>query len=675
MRARLFTMALLVALLAVVLPAPGKASADTPVTSTVVDRIDSLAPQATTQHEARARTRGYGGATAAPAARSALTSAPTKAPIAFSMVAFTASAGVDVTYRTSVDGQSWTAWQDAEPAEGQGPDHGSDEAMRAAPDHRRSGEPLWVGDASWLQARVSAGSVDDVEVDLIDSMGLSRSLWKRTGDAVRTAWHGAGPAVAQAAGRPKIVTRAQWGADESLRSGQPSVAASARYAVLHHTAGTNTYSRAEAPGVVRGIYAYHTRSRGWSDIGYNFLVDKFGTVYEGRAGGMERAVIGAHVAGFNTHSIGVSMIGNHDSAAVTAATRTAVSNLLAWKFAIHGIDPGGSVDVTSTCTGGACKHPRGTVVTMPTLFGHRDVGRTSCPGAHGYATLPGIRSAIANRQVDALANHSVAPTTVQLDDNGLAVPVVFGVDVVPAGSWEFVVKYDDGTVMHEQAGSGDRADIRWEGRAGMPTGTYWYKFTSPGRSPAIGKFTVAEKAFEPPFSDDDRSVHREGIVDLFTRHITNGCTATEFCPTREVSREQMASFLSRTLTNLKLPHRTAARDHFSDDNGSVHEGAINTLTEDGVSAGCADGSFCPKEAIKRGDIAVWLARAFHLESSGVDHFGDDNGQPYEWAVNALADAGLTEGCDADRYCADDVTSRGQMASFLSRAIRVIEART
>ena len=650
MRLRLLAVLPTVLLLIFLLPAPDSDAAKT-VSDTVVDEIDGLSePDGVRAH----------GATHM--------SARVRTPIAFSMLAFTAPPGAQISFRTSVDGETWTPWAEAEEPEGVGPDQGTDEAMRAAPDHRRSGEPMWVGEAAWLQARVDGAALDDIQADLIDSMGLSRSLWKRAGDAVRAAWRGSGPAVAQAGGQPRIVTRGQWGADESLRKGGPDYAGRARYGVLHHTVGSNSYTAAQAPGVVRGIYAYHTRSRGWSDIGYNFLVDRFGNVYEGRHGGVDRAVIGAHALGFNTGGIGVAMMGSYDTAAVPKATRGAVIDLLAWKFAVHGIDPGGSVSITSTCGGSSCKHASGKVVKLPTLFGHRDVGYTACPGAKGYAALPGLRTAIGKRQVDVLVNHSVAPATATRSPAGLARPLDFAVDLLPAGPWEFVIKYDDGTVMHQESGTGGKARTRWAGRANMPTGTYWYKFTSGSRTPAIGSFTVRNAPFVPPFSDDDGSVHVAGITDLFNRGITRGCTATTFCPGQMVSRGQMASFLTRTMDHLDVAYTAAARDWFTDDSASTHQRAINDLAENDIAPGCSGDQFCPREAALRGDVALWIAQAFDLQAGTTDHFSDDDGEPYEWAINALADAGLTEGCEPDRYCSRQATSRGQMASFLSRTI-------
>lgn len=187
-------------------------------------------------------------------------------------------------------------------------------------------------------------------------------------------------------GAPTIVTRAGWGADESLVKGSPSYASELKAAVLHHTEGSNSYSAADVPGILRGILKYHTQSQGWNDIGYNVLVDRFGTIYEGRAGGLTRHVVGAHATGSNTGTFGVSMIGSTTSAPPTDAQLAAVAAVMAWKL-------GGSYvfDVNSA-----------TVLddkVQPRVFGHRDARSvsTDCPGRAGYAQLPRLRDLVQGR--------------------------------------------------------------------------------------------------------------------------------------------------------------------------------------------------------------------------------------------------------------------------------------
>ena len=163
-------------------------------------------------------------------------------------------------------------------------------------------------------------------------------------------------------------------------------------AFVHHTDGGNSYTRAQAPGIVRGIYYYHTKSLGWSDIGYNFLIDRYGTVYEGRYGGVTKGPIGAQVLGFNTGSTGVSIIGDFTNATPPAAAVSALKRLLAWKLDVHHVDPRGSAVLT--CAYGQ-KFATGQRVTFPAIAGHRQANYTSCPGDGLYALLPAVRKAVA----------------------------------------------------------------------------------------------------------------------------------------------------------------------------------------------------------------------------------------------------------------------------------------
>ena len=134
-----------------------------------------------------------------------------------------------------------------------------------------------------------------------------------------------------------------------------------KLAVVHHTAGTNAYTPAQAASIVRGIEVYHVKGNGWNDIGYNFLVDRYGTVYEGRGGGMTRNVIGAHALGFNTGTAGVALIGNFQNATPPPAMQTALVSLLSWRLDVAHIDPLSTVAYTS---GGNSKFHAGKVVTL-----------------------------------------------------------------------------------------------------------------------------------------------------------------------------------------------------------------------------------------------------------------------------------------------------------------------
>ncbi|WP_217550669.1 peptidoglycan recognition protein [Streptomyces sp. GbtcB6] len=195
--------------------------------------------------------------------------------------------------------------------------------------------------------------------------------------------------------RPRIVTRRGWGADESLREKGFVYTGKIKAAFVHHTATGNGYRCSEAPSVIRSIYRYHVVSMGWRDIGYNFLVDKCGTIYEGRAGGVAKAVRGAHTLGFNNHSMGIAVIGTYGSHKPSAAAVTAVAKLTAWKLGLFGANPKGKTYLKS---GGGNLYPKGKNVRLNVISGHRDGYATECPGAKLYAKLGSARTSSAHLQ-------------------------------------------------------------------------------------------------------------------------------------------------------------------------------------------------------------------------------------------------------------------------------------
>ncbi len=306
-----------------------------------------------------------------------------EAPFPFSLVGLRGLGSPDVRVRVRDDQGAWQAWTTLEVVdELDGPDAGTAEgraATRAQVGIDWVSEPYWVGEADAVQIEVTGGDLDQIDVHVIDSLGHSESLLQR---AVRylSGLTTTPPAEAAIAG-PRIVSRAAWGADESIRRGTPNYAAP-RFAVLHHTATSNSYSRAEAPGIVRAIYRWHVTGNGWSDIGYNLLVDRYGTIYEGRAGGLERGVVGAHARNNNVASVGISIIGNFEQGRPPQVAVDAAAEALAWKYTVHNIDP--RVD----------NRVRYGDRWVRRLVGHRDVGQTACPGRELVSKMPDMRAAI-----------------------------------------------------------------------------------------------------------------------------------------------------------------------------------------------------------------------------------------------------------------------------------------
>jgi parallel beta-helix repeat protein len=179
-------------------------------------------------------------------------------------------------------------------------------------------------------------------------------------------------------------------------------------------------------------------------------------------------------------------------------------------------------------------------------------------------------------------------------------------------------------------------------------------WSNPQEADAVGRFM-----------DDDGSVHEGAIEAIATAGLTQGCnpTGTQFCPNASVTRGQIAAFLARAL---KLP--AAASNPYNDDNGTMFEDAINRLASAGIAQGCGTSSFCPDALATRGEMAVFLSRAFQLGNAATDSFADDAASPYQDHINRLAGAGITKGCSAGLFCPDRYVARGEMASFLARAL-------
>ena len=174
-------------------------------------------------------------------------------------------------------------------------------------------------------------------------------------------------------------------------------------AFVHHTVNANDYGPQDSASIVLAICRYHRNANGWRDLGYNFLVDRFGQVFEGRAGGTEEPVIGAHAEGYNAVSTGIANIGTFSGVAVTPAAAEATAALIAWKLSLHGVPVLGQVGVLSR-GGPSNRYPAGTPVTFERVSGHRDADRTTCPGDALYAHLPEIR-----RRADELAPEFAPP--------------------------------------------------------------------------------------------------------------------------------------------------------------------------------------------------------------------------------------------------------------------------
>ena len=326
-----------------------------------------------------------------------------------------------------------------------GADDGLADAASAAAarrtDNPNATEPVWLGGADAVRVTIVNGSADAVTLEAVDTEEISApggsagalgvsfpGAPDRAGYALALVLAGVAltavavgwspwrsrrqvallvvivllaPAAASHAAvpnQPVMTMRSQWGGDLAWNPSAdcapgPEIARTFKFAVVHHTVNSNTYAPPDSTGIVRAIWQYHVGTLGYCDIAYNFLIDRYGKIFEGRRGGIDMAVIAAHTGGFNTASTGVAWIGTWTAEQPPQAAWDAMVNLLAWKLSVHGVDP--KLGFTTTSNGGGSRWPAGTVVSFPSaIVGHRDLWPTECPGDAFYPRMAELRAAV-----------------------------------------------------------------------------------------------------------------------------------------------------------------------------------------------------------------------------------------------------------------------------------------
>ncbi len=359
----------------------GLLAVPTPVGASPADGSGQVRPVLRLQPDADASGRSRGRSLEVPAAEA---SDGPRRTSSYSMVGLTWR-GTDPTLRVRSRGpEGWRPWRDAEVL----PDiAGAGTAGEGVPGLRAS-ELLWMGPSDGVQVDVVGRGHRTLRLVLIDP-GVRASDKTAAARARAAAPQARALPASRRAPQPTLVSRQRWGADPSLRNGKPRYNAGIRQVVVHHTASGNDYTRADVPGILRGMYRYHTQSLGWFDLGYNFVVDRFGRAWVGRSGGVGRAVRGAHALGFNHASVGISVIGNFEAAKPTNKAVTMVVRLAAWKLDRYGHDARGGVTVRSE---GSDRYAAGRQVRLPVISGHRATNETACPGARLQARLPDVRT-------------------------------------------------------------------------------------------------------------------------------------------------------------------------------------------------------------------------------------------------------------------------------------------
>lgn len=570
-----------------------------------------------------------------------------------------------------VDG-SWTPWLELETAED--PETGED-----AP----GTEVAWVGVVSALQIRVELDGSDvstetvahivttssapnDDQVDQLsgEDATTTQSQQMRT-MAATAATNPATPRLGP--GMPGFVSRAAWGADESLVRGT-SGANAVKAVIIHHTAGSNSYTRSESAQILRGILSYHTRTLGWADLGYNILVDKYGQIFEGRSGGLHRNITGAHAYGFNTGSFGISVMGNYSSVAAPNAARTAVARLVAWKLLTTFQT---SVWSTASWTpGSGTRFTPGKRISLATMMGHRDVNYTECPGMSLFRQFDDIRGQAQGYIDNGWKEHLWA-------FQGAGGAAKLGTVVRSnhrTGSYDATI-LTKGLILQEGSGTAhgyaSPMALQWRSAWGRPTGSARTSGSTTVQTFQNGsaiKTGSSVQFHDSRFSDvPPGMMFREEIEELAARGITTGWPDGTYRPLAPIQRDAMVAFVYRALGSPAFT--PPKRSPFTDmPPGRMYYKEITWAHAEGITTGWNDGSFRPTASIERGAVAAFLYRASGQPSSGTSNSFSDVPSNHQFAreITWLASTGITTGWPDGTFRPLEPIARDAMAAFMIR---------
>jgi hypothetical protein len=290
---------------------------------------------------------------------------PIEAPRSFDLVGVAGQMHA-LEFRARARGEKWSDWVETE-----------------------NGDPVYTGGTDEVQVRSRGVAIE------------GKLHYVRLGETPELPEAGREPAADRRRGppEPNFVTRRQWGAMDPKGGCEPRdkpTIGKVKAGVIHHTVSTNNYSEAEAPGLVLGICRFHRNGNGWDDIGYNALVDRFGNVYQGRAGGMKRAVVGAQAEGHNSQTTGVATIATHSTLKANGDEKRGVIQYLAWKLDLHGVSATGKTTLTSA-GGESTRTPKGKRIRVNRVLSHSDTNFTECAGTRLRKQIPGIRREIQAR--------------------------------------------------------------------------------------------------------------------------------------------------------------------------------------------------------------------------------------------------------------------------------------
>jgi hypothetical protein len=356
-------------------------------------------------------------------------------------------------------GDRWTPWLEAQFESDHAPDPGTEEDAPGV-----ASEPIWMGAADGYQIDAPR-EVTSAKVHLVAETATRLRLTP-------------GAPAAGAASHPPISSRAAWGARPPNQ--HPSVTPDLKLAIVHHSVNSNGYAAGSVPAMLRAIQAYHQDVNGWNDIAYNFIVDRFGRIWEGRAGGISNVVTGGHSQGFNTGAVGIVVLGDFTSASPPPASMESIAHVIAWKFAHHRVDPGSTVQYTTL---GSRRYAAGTTLVLPRIIGHAHVQLTLCPGPQLHYRVPSIRARVGQLLSGYQSSAPPVLTSGDLDGDGLTDAIEYHTGWAPDTIWS---PTGSGTVTKTRAtitrpyrpavgdfdGDG-RDDAVWHGSGSAPDVLWW----------------------------------------------------------------------------------------------------------------------------------------------------------------------------------------------------------
>lgn len=437
-----------------------------------------------------------------------------------------------------------------------------------------------------------------------------------------------------------------------------------RHGVVHHTVNSNGYSEADVPGLLFGIQRYHMDTRGWDDIGYNFVIDRFGKIWQAREGDLLEPITGGHTLGLNTESVGVAVLGTFTDSAAPDAVVASLGMLLGWKLGLHGVDPLGHTMVRSS---GGDLVETGTTVDVRNISGHRDNQQTSCPGGRLYERLDEVRS----RAAELVPVFGHVTPTYTLDHvrlTGWAMRRATEADVVDV---EIVV--DDGTPLVFRAdlevsgleddypGGGGLHGFDIELPIDLDTRSVVVRVTSDGHTADLMDLTL----FATFIDVEPTRFFAPGVYFLRENELTTGTQPGLFEPMDRITRAQMATFLHRFM-DLPDPAGAAPFDDLVDD--AFYVEAVHWLHGAGITTGTSPTEFSPDEFVTRGQMATFLWRLCgEITPSAASPFDDvPPGAFFATAVAWLAETGITTGVSPTAFAPHGDITRGEMAAFLKR---------